>query len=613
MTAEQILERLRTDTAFYARHLLKIADKRGNIIPFHYSAGQLALDAELEKQRAAGKPMRAIALKARQVGISTSVGSKLLQGATMRPNHNCVVVAHDRDTGAKLFRMVKRMYDYLPDDVSIKPELAGSRRGREMHFLNGGKQAMRKGTGFPDSSYLVDTAGEFQAGRGGTYQRVHCSEAAFWDDLITKLTALKNAVPNHPDSLLVIESTANGHNEFKGLWDDAEAGINDYVPFFWAWWKEEQYSRPFENEDEKARFRVGDLSQSRFAEGEEELFDPGPIDTMTGEHVPLTLEQLNWRRKKIANESSGKIEQFQQEYPATPQEAFVASARQAFDPNLMRGVLISARITDPRDPSADNPGPWKGRLVAEKQSSRATPGGATLMVPESARFIPSRDLEQGETSSWKFWHDPAKPYTDQAVIGVDVSGGEIEVDGSAPAFHAIEVIDHKSREQLAEYSSRIDPDLLAEQIYLACLMFNRPWVAIEITGSWGLAPARKMWAGGYRYPYLYFRSNPAKKQEKQENVLGWDTNTRTKPLLLSHMGELLREGSHGIKSFDLAMEMSTLVRQPNGKVGPERGKYSDRFMAYAIAQYVAQVQQVKRDFKMSAPRPRVSGDPTGWR
>jgi len=606
--SDEVAERLREDTPFYARHLLKIADKRGQIVPFNFSPAQIALDAALEKQRAEGKPMRAVILKARQIGFSTAVQGKLIQRATTRPNYNVVVVAHDRDTGAKLYRIGKRMYDLLPDDPAWKPELAGTRRGRELHFLNGGKRALSQGGGFPDSVYLVDTAGEFQAGRGGTYQAVHASEAAFWDDLVTKLTALKNAVPSHPDSMFIIESTANGHNDFKGLWDDAEAGVNDYVPFFWPWWKEEQYSLPFANEDEKARFRIGDTSQSRFAEGEQELFDPGPIDSMTGEHCPLTVEQLHWRRRTIANESSGKFEQFMQEYPATPQEAFVASARQVFDPHLMRGVLIRTRISDPRDPSPD--GPALGKLVATKQSRRTLPSGDTVSIPGAAKFVPASKLQLGEASDWRFWHDPASPYTDQAVIGVDVSGGAPEVEGAQPAYHAIEVIDHKTREQLAEYRSRVDSDLLAEQIYLACLHFNRPWCAIEITGSWGVPPADRLWRG-YHYPFMYFRHSVGKKMDRQENQLGWDTNARTRPLLLAHAAELLREDTHGIKSFGLAMEMSTLVREESGKIAPERGKYSDRFMAWAIAQYVAQTQPLKRDF--SKPAPQQIRDPvTAW-
>jgi hypothetical protein len=603
VNANEVAERLERDTPFYAKHLLKIADKRGQVIPFEFSRAQIALDRALEEQRAKNYPMRAIILKARQIGFSTAVQGKLIQRCTTRPNYNVVVVAHDRDTGAKLYRIGRRMYDNLPDDPHWKPGLPGQRRGRELHFLN-------KHNNFPDSVYLVDTAGEFKAGRGGTYQAVHASEAAFWDDLVTKLTALKNAVPDHPESMFIIESTANGHNDFKGLWDDAEEGINDYIPFFWPWWKEEQYSRPFDNDDEKARFRVGDTSQSRFAEGEEELFDPGPIDTMTGKNCPLTLEQLNWRRKTIANESSGKLEQFQQEYPATPQEAFVASARQAFDANLMRGVLIKTRITDPRDPSPDSPGPAVGKLISTNESRRALPTGDEILVPGAAKFVPASDLDTGEQSNWKFWVPPDKPYTDQAVIGVDVSGGQIEVEGSAPAYHAIEVIDHSTREQLAEYRSRIDPGLLAEQIYLACLLFNKPWCAIETTGSWGVGPAMRMWKG-YRYPFMYFRQSVGKKMDRQENSLGWDTSVRTKPLLIQHVTDLLREDSHGIKSFGLAMEMSTLVRLPNGKVEPERGKFSDRFMAWAIAQYVAQTTPVKRNF--SAPRPDRPRDPiTGW-
>jgi hypothetical protein len=612
MNATEIQTRLTDDTPFYSRHLLKIADKTGKIVPLDYSPAQLALDKAMESQRTAGKAVRVIILKARQIGFTTGVQSKLIQRTTTRPNYNVVVVAHDRDTGAKIYRIGKRMYDNLPDDPAFKPDLAGTRRGRELHFVNGGTKAARDSGGFPDSIYLVDTAGEFNAGRGGTYQAVHASEAAFWDDLLTKLTALKNAVPNHPESMFIIESTANGNNAFKQLWDDAEAGVNEYIPFFWPWWKEAQYSLPFDNNEAREEFRIGDVSQSRFAEGEPKLYSPGPIDTMTGEPIPLTLEQLHWRRRTIANECSGSFEMFNQEYPATPAEAFVASARQAFDPDLIQGVQITARVSDPPNPTPEMPGPWKGKLLPAESVTKPTPAGGTLSVPTKPKFVIRSELEQGEQSDWKFFVDPSAPFTEQAIIGVDVSGGETEVEGSEPAFHAIEVIDHKTRVQLAEYSSRIDPDLLAEQIYLAALHFNMPWVAIEVTGSWGLTPANKMWHQGYRYPFLYFRKSVDKKMEKQSNRLGWDTNRQTRPLLMDTATGLLREGNHGVRSFDLASEWATMVRMPNGRVEPERGKYSDRFMAWAIAQHVAEIQPIKGTFKTKvAPRgPRQPG--TNW-
>jgi hypothetical protein len=48
--------------------------------------------------------------------------------------------------------------------------------------------------GANQSSYVVDTAKEFEGARGLTLQSVHGSEVAFWPDLKRKLTTLDNAI-----------------------------------------------------------------------------------------------------------------------------------------------------------------------------------------------------------------------------------------------------------------------------------------------------------------------------------------------------------------------------------------------------------------------------------
>jgi hypothetical protein len=85
-----------------------------------------------------------------------------------------------------------------------------------------------------NSTYAVDTAKEVQSGRGGTLSALHGSEVAFWDDIEGKLTGLLESVPEDPDTLVVLESTAKGFNEFYDRWDDAWNGRSEYIPFFSA-------------------------------------------------------------------------------------------------------------------------------------------------------------------------------------------------------------------------------------------------------------------------------------------------------------------------------------------------------------------------------------------
>lgn len=580
MDVDQARSLLLGEPLLWTREYGQIVDKRGKLVDFVPNEGQTALVEALMEQREQGKPMRAVVLKARQIGFSTVTQALLILRSTLMEHHSAIVVAHDRETGGKLYRMGERFYRSLPEEKWLKPEIASHRRARHLHFANRAKEAWQRGHVWPDSTYGVDTAGEFQAGRGGTYHSVHASEVAFWDDITAKLTALRSAVPRDPDTLIILESTANGHNEFKEEWDRAESGESDYLAFFWPWWKEPTYSQPFMNEAEREAFAIGD---GPYGEEEPELV----------EKFGLTKEQLHWRRTMIANELGGDLRMFQQEFPAYPEQAFLATGSHVFDPALVQVVLDRTKLTDPKAK--------KGKLEAGEYVKRAGRMGE-VEVPEQPKWVPLPPNGIAAGCDWRIWN---MPHADrQYVIGVDVSGGET-TGGNDPAAHAIEVIDHLTGDQVAEYSSRIDPDLLSDQVYMAGRFYNDAWIAVERTGSWGQPIIRRLW-NDYAYPFLYETTSLDRREDKRLKSLGWDTNRKTKPLLIAYGQELLREGSHGIVSRALAMEMRTYVRDEKGKTDPEPGKFSDRLMAWLIAQQVAQELPVKRNYSGDS-RPRHTG------
>ena len=94
---EALRRRLREDTPFWAggvkrgakgeliypkpsefQGCVKILNKQRKLVPCIAHPWQLEFDDLLERQRAAGKPMRAIILKARKLGFSTWVAVKFL-------------------------------------------------------------------------------------------------------------------------------------------------------------------------------------------------------------------------------------------------------------------------------------------------------------------------------------------------------------------------------------------------------------------------------------------------------------------------------------------------------------------------------------------------------
>ena len=105
----------------YCEHFLKIRDKKGNIIPLRLKPAQEMLYRIIKEEHDAGRPVRLIILKGRQVGTSTEVEGLFFADAATRANVFTLIVAHVEDATTNLFNMNKLFYDNLPPE--IKPML----------------------------------------------------------------------------------------------------------------------------------------------------------------------------------------------------------------------------------------------------------------------------------------------------------------------------------------------------------------------------------------------------------------------------------------------------------------------------------------------------------
>ena len=181
----------------------------------------------------------------------------------------------------------------------------------------------------------------------------------------------------------------------------------------------------------------------------------------------------------------------------------------------------------------------------------------------------------------------------QYIIAMD-SGGDEETSTGETAFNAIQVIDHRTGEQVARYRSREDSDEITRYAFMAGLYYNEAWIAVEITGGWGLAPAKNL-AKTYGYRRVYTRpKQPDSKQEKSSDRLGFSTDLRTKPLIEETLRELMREGHDGIRDMTTALELTTYVkRPPNGRHGPDDDAFADCLVSYMIAQYLRGVIRLR--------------------
>lgn len=319
----------------YIENCLKIKTKSGTVVPFRLNDAQRKLYAVAKRQQDAGKPVRLIILKARQLGFSTLTEGLIFHACATRKNVNALIVAHREDATANLFRMSKLFYDELP--APVKPMLRAS-NAQELVFENPSKlRSEREARPGLRSRIRCATAGGRGIGRSDTLQCVHLSEYAFWPDgadgKAATLAGILQAVPSLPGTMVVIESTANGFEDFKERWDAAVAGENDFEPVFFAWFENPDYAMPVvpgtewtpEERDLKAAYQ-------------------------------LTDEQLQWRRWCIANNCGGSLDMFRQEYPASPGEAFLHSGTGVFDNEQI--VLRLERLPSPAGRGEFTDGEW---------------------------------------------------------------------------------------------------------------------------------------------------------------------------------------------------------------------------------------------------------------
>lgn len=608
--------RLEHDDAYYLENCIKIVDQHEREIPLKLKQAQRRLVEIKARQERARVPVRIIVLKARKEGISTAVQALSLKRTTQRRNHRAQVVAHDNETSEEIFGMGEFMYEHLPDEtiagLQLKPPVSSQASGQQITFGEPSR-AIRRQTGNRglNSSYKVDTANQYEKGRGKTPHTLHMSELGFYQNPEKKAKALFNAIPDTPNTMIIIESTANGFNYFRKLWINSISGRSNYAPLFIAWFEDPQYSQPFAHEEEREEF-ISTIGKHEYGEAEPELIAIG-----------VTPEQLKWRRQAIINKANGDLRDFMQEYPANWQEAFLATGRQVFSPAKVAKIIERTESTGPEAEEG---------VLQAGELTKSTYMGRDIQVPAKPFWLPASQARGVGTPMWRRWEGPdpgvmsADPEQErppgQYVIELDAASG-VETASEGSDYFAIQIINHRTRAQVARWRARgIDPDVATQQLYLAALFYSievtypdgrkrlwRPWVAIETTGGYGLSAANTLWRK-WKYPNLYFRRPAEHKGEKQEDRLGWSTDHKTKPLIVDHAQELIGQGVDGIRDPETAAELQTYVRdKDSGKMGAEEDYFDDLLESWMIAQIVVSEKPLRRLPKGQQGFPRAPRAP----
>lgn len=535
LTKEQLFYyKLKNDKAWYIENFLKIRDKTANIVPFKLNNAQHIVMDVMKKDEENQKPKRYIVLKARQMGLSTLFEGLIFQDTSTHENKNSLIMAHEESASANLFGMSKLYYENLPD--LIKP-MKKYNNGKVLHFENpeNDDNLKAKNPGLR-SKISIATAGAGEVGRSATYHNIHASEVAFFPDAKTTMLGLLQTVPDQPNTMVVLESTANGVGDwFHEMWQKAERGENEFTPIFLPWFIQPEYTRPFHTEGEKNAFIEQVEHVSMDASGQEVR----TYEYELMQKFDLTWEQMNWRKYTVQNKCQGDEILFMQEYPSTPEEAFISSGRPKFSIKSLRKYQTITKE------------PLKRGYLHEE-------GGLVKFVEDAKGYV----------SIWKDV-EPGQHYA----VGADVAEGLVHGDYSCA------YVGNDEFDIVAEWHGHIDPDLFGQELVKLARYYNDAYLGVE-NNNHGLTTLNTI--KKEEYWNLFFTKSYDKVADTMTQKLGWTTSIRTKPLMIDKLAQFVREHYLGIYSDALIGEMFTYVIEDNGKTNAQPGCNDDRVMACAI-------------------------------
>lgn len=363
----------------------------------------------------------------------------------------------------------------------------------------------------------VETAEKQAAGRGGTYQIIHATEVPYWVNAEGTLNGLLDVVRPKPGTAIFIESTAGGVGDtFHDLWEGAVAGTNGFEAVFVPWFLTAEYRIARNPIDAPLDYRELEL-QRRYS-----------IDD----------EQLLWYRAKLATKK-GSITALYREFPSCPDDAFTSAGMPFFIPD----DLAFYRKNMVRPPLRK---------------------GEFRIVGKRAKLV---DDPQGR---WWLWKLPV-PGHDYAVFG-DPSSGRAK-DASA-----IVVLDCDTMEVVATFSGQILPDEHARELNRIGLVYNVALVSPENNnhGELVIHNLSAVW----RYPNLYVHRSEINTDASDSPEFGWRTTSRTRPLMLNILQELIHNRELKFYCSRVLRELESMhVKEPK----PGQSRTSERVEALGSA------------------------------
>jgi hypothetical protein len=487
----------------------------GQLVPFKFRPVQNAYYDELVRQYDIEKngistAVREIILKARREGFSSFILALFAADDILQENPTESLVISYKDEATDTFRKRYRLYitsyfakksgyttEQIQKEVGILDKMA-----KEHLSIDANDIELKHNK----AHFYCGTASARVGGRGGVLQKLLFSEAAYYPDT-EKMTAreIVDGTLRQIDissGWVFIESTANMFNYFEEMWSAGKKGLLRFVSRFYGW---------------------------------KDFYTQAEFDIIATEFIDKSM--------------------LKQEYPATPEEAFIASGTGYFD-----NEKILAYIQKAPQPILVG----DVLLVCKHRDRCKALSSCDNKVPE---------FTEASNGALKIWEKPSQ-YASY-VLGGDVSEG---VDGD---YSVADVTDNRTLKTVATfYDNKCPPDKYAQVVYALGIWYNSAYVGVEANkdGLWVNDELMKM-----GYPNLYYREQLDDITKSVTHKIGFKTDEKTRPYILSELRKLISLYDGVWTNAEFLRECLVFVRNKVGRAEAMSGKHDDLIFAKAIA------------------------------
>ena len=490
---------------------------------------------------------RHVILKSRQLGFTTFIDIFILDEILFSTNKDAIIIAHKVQDATEIF------------DKKIDFALRNMAEDVKGAFFKLNRNSARKVQVTIDYGPDIGSTSSIAvavSGRSGTYHLVHVSEFAKMCVLYPKRADEVEAgtFPTVPfDGYIFVESTAEGmagrfYEMFQENWltrDKINPLISQvqFMPHFYNWQYDDMEMKKIYEPIPTGKMEECEIPWSEYQK------EYGLTD------IEITYYYMKWLQFGGKN-SPDAVKKLKQEYPTTPEEAFLSTGQTYFPTAKVASLLQNA-----------------------KQGVRGE------MIKNDKGDIVFQEISTGQLEVFN------KPKIGcRYIVSGDTSEGLVHGDAQV-----LYVINHQTEECDAVYRSQVAPDELVTVAYDLGKYYNWALLGIEVNkdGLWVNDALEKL-----GYINLYYRKVFDDITQKVTKYFGWKTTSATRPFALAALKAVFLRKNTGFPTA-LLNEMFTFIRNAKGRPEAMDKKHDDVVMAAAIGYTLLQEQGKYVDDKVA--------------